>query len=296
MNRDYNIIIIGAGPAGAACALQLRRYGLDPLVLEKEQVGGMLRNASLIENYLGFPEGISSEILIRSICKHIEKYKVSLLYNKVLSVDMLGKDFLVSTREEKYTCRSLVIASGTSPGEYPDVTLPEALNSRIAYDANSFRELEKKRFSIIGAGDAAFDYALQLTSKNNRIDIFNRTANIKCIKLLMTRAMDEPNISYHPFHKLREISKGTDKEEIRLVFDVAGKTSFYSGDYLIFATGRKPELSFLSDNLKHMQEELMGEKRLFMVGDVNNDLYRQVSIAGGDGIRAAMAIHHEYEK
>ena len=78
--------------------------------------------------------------------------------------------------------------------------------------------------------------------------------------------------------------------------DFSVTASFYSGDYLIFATGRKPELGFLSDNLKHMQEELMVENRLFMVGDVNNDLYRQVSIAGGDGIRAAMAIHNEYEK
>ena len=78
--------IIGGGPAGIACAIQLNRYGWEPVIFEKDALGGLLRNANLVENYLGFPFGISPDYLLESFEKHLLKYEIDIRYEEVIEV------------------------------------------------------------------------------------------------------------------------------------------------------------------------------------------------------------------
>jgi len=90
--------IIGAGPSGIACAIQLRRYGLDYLFFEKEDLGGLIKNAFLIENYLGFPEGITGEEFVQLLKKQIKKYKIRIIKEEVVSVRYENNKFDIKTR------------------------------------------------------------------------------------------------------------------------------------------------------------------------------------------------------
>ena len=293
MNHSKDIIIIGAGPAGLACAIQLKRYGLDPLLIEKDEPGGLLRNAGLIENYLGFPDGISGMALIDLFKKQIEKYNVTPLYNKVISVDLSGDQFLIQTSTGQYACNFLVVASGTSPVPFTDITLPADAGGNIGYEIRDFRHLKQQQIGIIGSGDAAFDYALQLAENDNQISIYYRSKNIKSIKVLADRVIQHNNISLYADHLLTDVSKSPFSDGIQLLFKHSNKTIEYQEDYLIFATGRKPAVEFLSAKPEEEKEFLIRKNRLFFAGDVKNDLFRQVSIATGDGIRTAMAIIRE---
>ena len=78
LSKSTSVIIIGAGPAGIACAIQLKRYNIDSIVLEKDEIGGLLKNANLIENYLGFPNGISGKKLVQLINKQVRTSKINI--------------------------------------------------------------------------------------------------------------------------------------------------------------------------------------------------------------------------
>ncbi len=93
-----SIVIIGAGPAGIACAIQLSRFGYQPIVYEKAEIGGLLCNANFVENYLGFPFGISPDYLIESFSQHLVKYEIDLRYEEVITVDFKSQRFIINTK------------------------------------------------------------------------------------------------------------------------------------------------------------------------------------------------------
>lgn len=111
----YKTIIIGAGPAGISCGIQLARYKIKTLILEKNMIGGLLKNANLLENYPGFPDGISGISLINKLKKHLKNLKISVIYEEVLKCDIKDDLFTITTKNNFYYTEKLIIASGTSP-------------------------------------------------------------------------------------------------------------------------------------------------------------------------------------
>ena len=113
-----DVAIIGAGPGGIACAVQLSRYGIIPLLFEQDIPGGLLKNANLVENYPGFPGGISGISLTNKMLKQLELAGVPLIHEKVISVYYKSGAYRIITDKKDYSCDLLVIASGTSHIEH----------------------------------------------------------------------------------------------------------------------------------------------------------------------------------
>jgi pyruvate/2-oxoglutarate dehydrogenase complex dihydrolipoamide dehydrogenase (E3) component len=107
----------------------------------------------------------------------------------------------------------------------------------------------------------------------------------------MRRAKGVEQVSYHENHKLVQAESDPSSSCLKLLFQTANEMKTYLADYIIFAIGRRPELSYADPGLINLFEELQQEKKLYLVGDVKNDMLRQASIAAGDGIRAAMQIY-----
>jgi thioredoxin reductase len=286
------IIILGGGPAGMTCALQLKRYGLEPLLLEKRELGGLLWNANLVENYPGFPNGIEGSKLIQLMKKQIERIAVDVKREEVLMVDLEQEEFIVSTKNTKRKTQILVIASGTKAGDLPEGILPEARN-RVFTEVWPLSDVSEKQVVIIGAGDAAFDYALNLAKKRNYVTILNRGENVKCLRLLFARAAREPRITYRAGVAVSEVK--ADESATRLEVRCEAKDeqigNLLYADYVLFAIGRVPNMDFLSEEIRRRERELVESGRLYFIGDVKNELHRQVAIAAGDGLRAAMQIY-----
>lgn len=289
MNEIIDVIIIGAGPAGCAAAMQLKRYSLSLLLFECSEVGGLLRNANLVENYPGFPEGISGVDLVKRITRQLKRLQVYPVFERVQRVSFEWEQFTISTDKDTYQASRLVIASGTIPVRLSGLNIPDHILDRIFYEVYPLRKQSGKEIAIIGAGDAAFDYALNL-GRNNRIIILNRTKTIKSLPLLVKRAQESNDILYYRDISVLGISEaGLDRLMVKCLTEEG--TEEFSVDFVIAAIGRVPNIGYLSEDIQPKTELLMSSGLLYYVGDVKNDIYRQTAVAAGDGIRAAMEIY-----
>lgn len=276
-----DIIIIGGGPAGIATAIQLKRYNINLLIIEKNTLGGLLKNAFKIENYLGFPNGIKGEVLVKLIQQHCEKYKIDVFYDEVIDIDYDNK-FIVKTKTKEFESKIAVIASGTKPKAIKNYN-----SDKIFYEVYKIKDIKDKTIGIIGAGDAAFDYALTL-AKNNKVFIFNRSKKNKCNPVLFEICRNNNAIKIY-YNRSLDFLQVLEKK-IKVVFQHKKKLENYLTDYIIFAIGRKPQLKFLHNPIKEKLNYLTDNHKLFIIGDVANGIARQASIAAGDGIKTAMII------
>lgn len=291
MKIHEQVIILGGGPAGSACAVQLKRYGIDPLLLEKEKVGGLLKNAWRVDNYPGYPKGISGRKFSAKIRKHLKRYEIRSSKCEVRSVKFVGDRFELITDEASHSSDYLVVASGTKPKkvfEYPD----EAAHL-VFHEVFPLLGLKDKEIAIIGAGDAAFDYAMSLAGMN-RVEIFNRSSQIKCIPALLEIASANAFINYNDNMELVKLDANNNILGLYFKNSISKEPMLF--DYIIFAAGREPELSFLSKELKNNQGQLEQDGLLYVIGDVKNGMVRQTSVAIGDGVKAAMSIKDQIIK
>lgn len=290
--QNQQTIIIGGGPAGITAAIQLERYGLEPLLLEKRELGGLLWNANLVENYPGFPNGVSGEKLIGLMKKQIERIGVEVKREEVVQADWRQGRFEVVTQQASRSAEYLVVASGTKPRPLPDVIAPKA-RSRVFTEVWPLLKEKEKRVIIIGAGDAAFDYAIHLAKKRNVITILNRGETVKCLPLLFERAARETRIIYQAGIAVSEVGAEEAMGRLKVRCETREKRDsiLLYADYVLFAIGRIPNLDFLSEEIRQRERELVNAGRLYFIGDVKNDAFRQAAIAAGDGLRAAMEIY-----
>jgi len=277
------VAIIGAGPAGIAAAIQLRRYGFKPRIIEQAEPGGLLKNARRVENYPGFPKGIPGRELVKLLCLHLgDNGPVD--RETVLNADYRNRHFVVKTDRRTFRARLLVVASGTEPIRIFNERTQKTLANRLFYEPWSMPRVKNRRIAIVGAGDAAFDYALGRAS-GNKVWILGRRSKPRCLTALWRCCRKNPNIKYLGPTRLESIGRDGRSIWLRL-----GSGRILLVDYILVAAGRKPCLGFLGSNLRKNIRILMNQKKLWLIGDVKNKRYRQVGISVGDGIRCAMEI------
>jgi thioredoxin reductase (NADPH) len=284
-----DIIIIGAGPAGLATAIQLRRYGFQPLIFERAEVGGMLRNANLVENYPGFPGGITGPRLVKLFSTQAGRVGVVVIHEEVTKVDYAQGLFQVKTRQDRYCSRIAVIATGTKPLRIAELSIPVELQDRVFYEVHDLTQMAEKRIMIIGGGDAAFDYALNL-GKKNQVTIFNRGDIPQCLPLLWERALKLESITYQNNTVVYKIAIDSRSGMLVDCQSPEGELQFQA-DYLLIAIGREANLDCISEELLQQSSRLEAQGVLYIIGDVKNGIYRQTSIAVGEGVMTAMKVY-----
>lgn len=282
MSSKPTIAIIGAGPAGAAAAIQLHRFGYTVLLFEKNKVGGLIHNASLIENYIGFPNGINGKGYAELIEKHLERFNIQVINEDILKVEYFDGIFKIYSSKNYYRSDFCIVASGTEPIKLMELEIDEAAQQNIFYEISELNGISDKKVGIVGAGDAAFDYAISL-SNSNKIEILSRSENIKALKELVEKVRTINNISHIVNISLTKINMKNGK--LCLICSQEKTLIEKEFDLLIIAIGRqatKPEIS--------LDAEQSG--KLFLIGDVaSKKNIRQTSIATGSGIEVAMKIH-----
>ncbi len=286
--KSSEVVIIGAGPAGIAAGIQLKRYGLEPVIFEKHKPGGLLRNANLVENYPGFPDGISGVDLVKLLEKQVVKFSLNIKKRDVTAVEYSDNLFEIKHDDEITRSKALLIASGTKPIEPSELSIPESLKDKVLYEVESLLKIKNKRIIVVGGGDAAFDYGLGFHS-SNKVLIINRSSKTNCLELLRKKTEQSEHIEYRGNVTIADIARWED----RLGVSCVNHSGAYNidADFLIFAIGREPSLDFLSEGLKNKSEALEKKGLLYYAGDVQNRLLRQTAIAVGDGLKAAMKIY-----
>lgn len=293
MPEIIDAAVVGAGPCGVAAAVQLKRSGFAPFLFERGGVGGLLRNANLVENYPGFPGGITGEALCRLLEQHLEQAGVDVIRGEVVDAAGVAGGYALKTRSGRtVTSRTLIVATGTRPltGLLKE---PDALKGRLVFyeAADVVVDREGMRVLIVGGGDAAFDYALNLARRGATVTVIRR-GDARCLPLLAERVAEHPAIDELAGAAVLSITEvetegGTPAVRVRIA-DPDGVREL-DARALLVACGREPENALLRRLARSGKIANHLSPDLYAGGDVTRGLFRQAGIAVGDGLLAAMA-------
>ena len=274
-----------------ASAMYLHRAGFAPLLLERGERGGLLRNANLVENYPGFPGGIKGVDLVERFSKQLDALDIRVTKAEVKLVSKSGGVFRIKSDIGEFSSRAVIVASGTRPRKSLLRGSDGLLGSKVFNELVDM-PLEKvagKHVVVIGGGDAAFDYALNLQGRGCDVTIISRSEP-KCLSLLRARAEAggiEVALRVVP-KQVTVVPRGVSLQCTR------GKDRLkFSADYILLACGREPNDEMLSPALRRQVDKATAIPEtnvpgLYLAGDLVRGRHRQTGIAVGDGIRAAM--------
>ena len=298
MDKTHQLIIIGGGPAGLSAGLYASRAKIDTLLIEKAGLGGRIVNAELVENYPGFPQGISGSELGDLIAQQATKYGLQTIYAEVKGLGIRGDEKVVSTGEGEYRVKAVIIAGGS---EYSKLAVPgeeEYTGKGVSYcamcDGAFFRD---QVIAVVGGGNVALNDALFLTRFASRVIIIHRRDQLRATKILQDRAFANPKIGFLWDTVVESIIGDKLVKEIRLRNIKTGKTSSLAVSGIFVAVGLHPNTGYLKGLLTLDEGGFIpvsgqmetGVPGVFAAGDIRAGSIRQVVSAAGDGATAAIA-------
>jgi thioredoxin reductase (NADPH) len=295
--KKYEVVIIGGGPAGLTAGIYTARAGLKTLLIERGAFGGQMFNAPLVENYPGFPEGVSGAELGALMHQQAAKYGLETLTAEVTGIKA-GRTHRVITSKGGVEAKAVIIAAGS---DYQKLGVPgeETLTGHgVSYcatcDGFFFR---KREVAVVGGGDAAITDAIELVQHATKVYLIHRRDQLRAGEVLQKRAMAQPKIEFVWDSVVEEIVGGEVVKALKLRNVKTQKTSVLEVAGVFVAVGLKPNSQQFADILKlaktgHIAtDEKMATSApgIFAAGDVRQSSARQIASAVGDGATAALA-------
>jgi thioredoxin reductase (NADPH) len=291
----YEAIIIGGGPAGLTAGLYTSRAGLKSLLVERGIVGGQIINATLVENYPGFPQGISGAELGSLMHQQAVKYGLEVLNAEVTGVAQ-GQPFNISTTEGDFEATAIIIAAGSEYRKLGVSGEERLIGHGISYcatcDGFFFRDRE---VVVVGGGDTAITDALELTRHAKKVYVIHRRDQLRAGYILQQRALAEPKLEFIWSTVVEEVLGDKILEELKLRNVKTGQHSILKVAAVFVAVGFMPNsrnffnVVDLDDAGYIVTNEAMATSApgIFAAGDIRKNSPRQVAAAVGDGVTAA---------
>jgi len=289
--REYDALVIGAGPAGLTAAIYIARGRFSVLVFEKVIPGGLAATTHLIENYPGFPEGVEGEELGRLMEKQARNLGVKFAMEEVVDVELEGEKKRVKTREGEYEGKAIVIATGSShkklgvPGE--DKFTGKGVSYCATCDAPFYKD---KKIAVVGCGNSGMQEGLYLLRFVRSIDFIEYFPYIPADRILQERVKKHENVKFHLNHQVLEIVGDERVEGVRVKKRDTGEEKVIEVDGVFIFAGLSPNTAFLNGKMEledgyvvtdeFMRTSIPG---VFACGDVRKKVLRQVATAVGDG-------------
>lgn len=303
-SKSYDLVIIGAGPAGLTAALYAGRFRLNAIVLEKMNPGGQIVLSETIENYPGFPGGINTFDLIEKFKKQAEEVGVNIENREVLEIKFVQENnriaYEIITSEGKLTSKSVILATGASfkklgvPGE--DKFAARGVSYCGTCDGPLFKN---KDIVVVGGGDRAMEEVIYLSNYASRIFMVHRRDAFRASKILEEKAQGNPKINFVLNSVIENIS-GDDKVSHVVIKDVkTGELKNISCQGVFIFVGIEPNTGYLK-NLLEINEKgfiitrsgvLTSREGIFACGDCCDKILYQVVTACGEGAAACDAAH-----
>ena len=297
MNENYDVIIIGGGPAGLTAGLYASRAKLNSLLIERGLVGGQIANTERVENYPGFPEGISGFELGQLMHQQATKYGLNTLLAEVIGIELQDKQKVVTTTEGDFIAKVVIIAGGSErqklgvPGE--EKFIGKGVSYCATCDAAFFRE---QPVAVAGGGDAAITEALHLAKFASKVTVIHRRNQLRASLILQEKAFSQPQIEFLWNSIVEKIEGGDLVKRIRLRQVKSGEESALEVAGIFISIGLKPNTNYLKGILpldvtghiitdEKMETKIPG---IFAAGDIRHNSARQVITAAGDGATAAI--------
>ncbi|MDD2497889.1 MAG: thioredoxin-disulfide reductase [Desulfitobacteriaceae bacterium] len=294
----WDLIIIGGGPAGLTAGLYGARAGLKTLLLEKAMPGGQAVLTEKIENYPGYPQGVSGPELMMSFMDQAMRFGLEFKTEEVTGIDFTGKEKAISTNENSYLSKAIVIATGSRP-RFLDVPGEREFHGQgVSYcatcDGAFFKE---KKVVVVGGGDSAVEEALFLTRYANEVVLVHRRDQLRATKVLQDRAKANSKMHFILDSVVEKIDGKNFVDKVQLKNVKSGEMREESTNGVFVFVGTVPNTWFLQGVVEMNNQgyiithDLLSTSvsGVFAAGDVREKFLRQVSTAVGDGAEAAMA-------
>lgn len=295
--NTYDLVIIGAGPAGLTAGIYAARAKLDVLLLEKAAPGGQILVADWIENYPGFPEGLSGADLIMNMMDQVKRFGISVETNEVEELDLSGDVKQLRLSDRTVTAKTVIIASGASPRKLgvagEDEYLGRGVSTCATCDAPFFKNAV---VAAVGGGNTAVQESIFLTRFVDKVYLIHRRDQLRADRLMQERALANEKIEILWSSQVTAI-KGSDAGVSGVVIEnrETGNSYELAVEGCFIWVGTLPNTAFLKDAVKldaagfieadrRMQTSVPG---VYAAGDVRNTPLRQVATAVGDGAVAA---------
>ena len=299
---DYQVVIIGSGPAGCTAALYLSRANITCLVLEGMQPGGQLTITTDVENYPGFPEGILGPKLMELMRQQAERFgaKFSAL-EPVESVNFREHPFQVKTDQRTYEAPAVIVASGASAKQLGLPSEQALQGFGVSYCATCDGFFFKgKDLVVVGGGDSAMEEATFLTKFASKVTIVHRREELRASKIMQDRARSNPKIEFVFNATVDEVigTKEGGVKSVRLRDLVTNEVTEMQAQGLFVAIGHTPNTQPYVGQLDldqagylilpHRNSTVTNIQGVFACGDVVDHIYRQAVTAAGSGCQAAL--------
>lgn len=309
MDKVYDIIVLGAGPAGLAAASYAGRARMDTLLIEGTKDGGQIVITNEIENYPGSLEEESGPSLIARMTKQVEKFGADRVTDTIVDVELEGKVKHLKGNHGDYYAKAVVIATGASPRPIGCPGEKEFTGKGVSYcatcDANFFEDFE---VYVVGGGDSAVEEAMYLTKFARKVTLIHRRDELRAAKSIQEKAFADPKMAFMWNTTIEEI-KGDGVVTSMIVKDTkTGETREIEADeedgtFGIFVfVGFDPKSQLFEGKLEMENRYIVTDKYMhtsvpgvFAAGDVIVKHLRQVVTACGDGAVAATEAQHYVE-
>ena len=301
MKLDYEVIVVGSGPAGITSAIYLKRANINVCIMEKSAPGGQLNKSSTIENYPGF-EKITGPELAYNFYEQILKLDIPFINEEVIKIEDKTSYKIVETNKKTYTCKGIILALGRKPRSFDNKNVSLLEGKGVSYCSLCDGPLFKNQdVSIIGGGNSALEEALYLADICKSVTIINRRDVLRGDKILVDKVLKKDNINILYNSEVVEFNKKDDFLE-SLTIKTNDKLNNLDVKACFIFIGYVPATDFLS-NLDILDEKgyIKTDKNLktdipfiYACGDTINKEVYQIVTATGEGAVSAISFINDY--
>lgn len=298
LNTQYDVAIVGGGPAGLSAAIYAARGGLKTIIFEKTLVGGQITITAEVENYPGFEESVSGFDIVEKMQKQAEKFDAEIKIEEVKAIGLEGLCKIVETNKGIYKVKSVIIASGAHPRKLAIPGEEKYTGRGVSYCATCDGALYRgKVVAVIGGGDSAVEEAMFLTKFASKVYIIHRRDQLRAVKILRERVFANEKIEMIWDSVVQEIQGGDFVENLLLYNKKTKKTSELSLNGVFIFVGIIPSSDLVESRVDFddqnfiKTDETMHTKipGVYAAGDVTHKVLRQIITAGSDGATAAFS-------
>ena len=292
------VVIIGSGPAGYTAAIYAARAELEPVVLAGLEFGGQLMLTTDVENYPGFPDGVTGPDMMEMFQDQAKRFGTEVFLEDATELDLSTRPFRVGTSERRYTCDAVILATGAS-AKWLDIPSEQKLMNRgVSACATCDGALYRgKAMAVVGGGDTALEEALFLTRYATEVTIIHRRDELRASKIMRDRALKNEKIRFLWNSEVDEVLGDDFVTGVTVKSTLDGSKQDIAIEALFVAIGHLPNTAFLKgqielDDVGYIKVEA-GTSRtnvegVFACGDAMDPVYRQAITAAGTGCMAAI--------